>query len=85
LSTRKFYIICIVTLIAVVALAMLMVAVIPEGTAAPAPVQDAGAGDYAVFPLGLGLTLALLADMGLMTAGLVILFKDERPSGQRFR
>jgi hypothetical protein len=88
-SPRKFNLICILAIVAVGAAAMVMVNLGPshgefefpasvvsgEGTASPLVLQ----------PLDLGLSLAVVADMGLMTLGLVILFKDAAPGRYRAR
>jgi hypothetical protein len=87
LSPRKFNIICIVTLIAVASIAILMIEMSPAGRNIDlAPTQDLGStgsdasNTLIVQPLSLGLSLTVVADMGIMTAGLVILFKDDAPS-----
>lgn len=91
MSPRKFNLFCIATLIAVVVLAMAMVAMSPQdiGNVAPsvsAPTTDTGAaGAIGIMPLGLGLSITIVADMGLMTLGLVILFKEESPDHYRVR
>jgi hypothetical protein len=92
LSPRKFNIICIVTLIAVASLAMLMIEMSPGSrTVDLLPAQDvASTGNdpssaFIVQPLSLGLSLTVVADMGLMTIGLVILFKDDAPGHHRAR
>ena len=36
-------------------------------------------------PLSLGLSLTIVADMGLMTLGLVVLFKEDSPDQYRAR
>jgi hypothetical protein len=93
LSPRKFNIICIVALIVVASLAMLMIEMSPGSrTLDLVPAQDLGStgssdssSAFVVQPLSLGLSLAVVADMGMMTAGLVILFKDDAPGRYRAR
>jgi hypothetical protein len=89
LSPRKFSLICIATVIAVVVLAMAMVAMSPQDgsnqapqSATPSTDADA-AGAMGFVSLSLGLSLTIVADMGLMTLGLVILFKEETPDRYR--
>ncbi len=86
MSPRKFNFICIATLIAVVVVAMAMVAMSPQNVStevppsASTPVTDGDAASaIGYMSLGLGLSLTIVADMGLMTLGLVILFKEENP------
>jgi predicted permease len=92
LSPRKFNIICIVTLIAVASVAMLMIEMSPGSrTLDLLPAQDVAStgtdssSAYVMQPLSLGLSLTVVADMGLMTLGLVILFKDDAPGRYRAR
>ncbi len=84
--------ICIATLIAVVVLAMAMVAMSPQSvindapqSASSAAVDGNAAGELGIMPIGLGLSLTIVVDVGLMTLGLVILFKEEAPSRYRVR
>jgi hypothetical protein len=91
LSPRKFNLICIATAIAVVVLAMAMVAMSPQDgsnqapqSATPSTEADA-AGAMGFVSLGLGLSLTIVADMGLMTLGLVILFREDAPEHYRIR
>ena len=55
---------------------------VPPSVSTPATDGDA-AGAIGIMPLGLGLSLTIVADMGLMTLGLVILFKEESPDHYR--
>lgn len=51
---------------------------------ADAAVQEVSSNPMAIHPLELGLALAVVADLGLMTLGLVILFKDDTPGHDRY-
>lgn len=51
---------------------------------AQAEVQEASSNTMVLQPLNLGLALAVVADLGLMTLGLVILFKDDMPGRDRY-
>jgi len=88
LRARTFNAICILAIVAVGAMAMFMVQASADrqadGPRTLAEVQDASSTSTAVFqPLSLGLSLAVVADVGLMTVGLVILFKDDAPVRDR--
>jgi hypothetical protein len=90
LSPRKFSLICIATVIAVVVLAMAMVAMSPQdnskGAQSATPSTQADAAEAIGYvSLSLGLSITIVADMGLMTLGLVILFKEETPDHYRIR
>ncbi|MBI0584561.1 MAG: hypothetical protein ISF22_10100 [Methanomassiliicoccus sp.] len=84
MDPRKFNAICILAIIAVGALAIVMVETSPRsdaiGPAATASLSDdILASVPAVQPLEIGIALAVVADLGLMTLGLVILFGDGFP------
>jgi hypothetical protein len=92
LNTRTFNTICILAIIAVGAMAMFMVQNAHDDQAttnlqASSNVQDAASSTTAIVlqPLSLGLGLAVVADLGLMTIGLVLLFKDDMPGRDRFQ
>jgi hypothetical protein len=86
-SPRKFNLFCILAVIAVGAAAMVMIEVSPSHGAIdlPAATTDGDSTVMVVQPLDLGMALAITVDMGLMTAGLVILFKDASPGRYRAR
>ena len=90
MNPRTFNLICVVAIIAVGAAAMFMVQASAEDGAtdlpAQAEVQEVSSSSNAVMlqPLNLGLALAVVADLGLMTLGLVILFKDDMPGRDRY-
>ncbi|GEM_PF-1762617 len=90
MNPRTFNLICIVAIIAVGAAAMFMVHSSAEERASDLPaqaeVQEVSSSPSAVVlqPLSLGLALAVVADLGLMTLGLVILFKDDMPGQDRY-
>jgi hypothetical protein len=88
LSPRTFNIICILAIVAVGAMAVMMVQNGSEqqGTDLLASTDVQGFFSSNVMtlqPLSLGLSLAVVADLGLMTLGLVILFKDDAPNRDR--
>jgi len=87
LKPRNFNAICILAIVAVGALAMFMVSAssdLKETGAASAEAQELASAETVVLqPLSLGLSLAVVADLGLMTLGLVILFKDDSPGRDR--
>lgn len=88
MRTRTFNAICILAIVAVGAMAMFMVQASAdrqaEGLQEKAEVRDASSANPVIFqPLSLGLSLAVVADVGLMTVGLVILFKDDAPVRDR--
>lgn len=87
MKPRNFNAICILAIVAVGALAMLMVSAssdLKETDAATAEAQELASAETVVLqPLSLGLSLAVVADLGLMTLGLVILFKDDSPGRDR--
>lgn len=89
LNPRTFNIICILAIIAVGAIAMFMVHTAHDHQAAAdlqagTEVQNVPSTNAVVLqPLSLGLALAVVADLGLMTVGLVILFKDDRAGRDR--
>jgi hypothetical protein len=88
LSPRTFNIICILAIVAVGAMAVMMVQNGSEqqGTdlLASTDVQEFFSSNVMTLqPLSLGLSLAVVADLGLMTLGLVILFKDDAPNRDR--
>ncbi|MDW5561730.1 MAG: hypothetical protein SA339_00770 [Methanomassiliicoccus sp.] len=82
MNPRIFNTVCILAIIAVGAAAMFMMSSNPDhavmkeqaGTNAMSPT-----GTVVLQPLSLGLSLAVVADLGIMTVGLVILFKDDAP------
>ena len=92
LSPRKFDLICIVILVAVTAVAMVLVSTSPGGSSVNLPKVDMGTSDigsnttmpFGIQPMSLNLALAIVADVSLMTLGLVILFQDGSP-GRRYR
>jgi hypothetical protein len=88
-SPRKFNLICILAIVVVGATAMLMVEMSPSQGEFELPAntvsEDGTSSPFVLQPLELGLALAVVADMGLMTLGLVILFKDATPGRYRAR
>ena len=88
MNPRTFNFICIAVIIAVGAAAMFMVQASEEDRASESPIQaeiqEASSNAVVLQPLNLGLALAVVADLGLMTLGLVILFKDDIPGRDRY-
>jgi ABC-type uncharacterized transport system permease subunit len=80
---------CIVAIVVVGAVAMLMVEMSPSQGEFELPSnavsEDGTATPFILQPLEIGLALAVGADMGLMTLGLIILFKDATPGRYRAR
>ncbi len=90
MNPRTFNLICIAAIIAVGAAAMFMVQASAEERTSDLPAQaevqevSSASNAMVVQPLSLGLALAVVADLGLMTLGLVILFKDDTPGRDRY-
>lgn len=90
LKPKTLNFICILAILAVGALAMFMVQTSHQNTGdalqAGTELQGSSATNAVMLqPLKLGLALAVVADLGLMTLGLVILFKDDVPGRARIR
>jgi hypothetical protein len=88
LNPRTFNAICILAIVAVGAMAIFMVQASADmkgtGPQAAAEVQEVSSAQSVMLqPLSLGLSLAVVADLGLMTVGLVILFKEDAPGRDR--
>jgi len=91
LNPRTFNTICIIAIIAVGAMATSMVHATHDQQAvelseAGEDAQEIPSNNAVVLqPFGPGLAMAVLADVGLMTLGLVVLFKDDATGRDRRR
>lgn len=78
MNARTFNIICLAAIITVGALAITMVELSPNNIHFEfSSGAEGGSAAPLLQPLSVGVALAILLDVGLMLAGLIILFKDE--------